>query len=228
MHLIMFDLDGTLVDSTNIDSECYLQALVDVFGFDLDKIDRDWGNYPHITDAGILQTLCQTELGRNPTPMEIQAYQQRFLDLLNIAVSNQPLQEIIGAKSILEHLNYTPNYAIAIATGAWKKTAEFKLQQTELDKIIIPIACSDDDRSRVGIMKCAYQRSIELYQQSKFETVTYIGDGVWDGVASQHLAYHFIGIGSGDRVGDLFATGARYVFPNYHNLTEIMSRIEQL
>jgi phosphoglycolate phosphatase-like HAD superfamily hydrolase len=63
----MFDLDGTLVDSTNVDSACYLQALVDIFGFDLDLIDRDWGNYPHVTDSGILQTLCQTELGRNPT-----------------------------------------------------------------------------------------------------------------------------------------------------------------
>jgi phosphoglycolate phosphatase-like HAD superfamily hydrolase len=224
----MFDLDGTLVDSTNIDSECYLQALVDVFGFDLDKIDRDWGNYPHITDAGILQTLCQTELDRHPTALEIQAYQQRFLDLLNIAVSSQPLQEISGAKNILHHLDCAPNYAIAIATGAWKKTADFKLQQTGLDGIIIPMACSDDDRSRVGIMKCAYQRSIELYQQSAFETVTYIGDGIWDGVASQHLAYHFIGIGSGDRVGNLLATGARHVFPNYHNLNQIMSRIEQL
>ncbi len=62
----MFDLDGTLVDSCAIDADCYLQALVDVFGFDLETIDRDWANYPHITDAGILQTLCQTELGRNP------------------------------------------------------------------------------------------------------------------------------------------------------------------
>ncbi len=35
MHLIMFDLDGTLVDSTNIDLGCYLQALVNVFWFDL-------------------------------------------------------------------------------------------------------------------------------------------------------------------------------------------------
>lgn len=114
----MFDLDGTLVDSTNIDSECYLQALVDVFEFDLDKIDRNWGNYPHITDAGILQTLCQTELSRNPTLLEIKAYQQRFLNLLNIAVSNQPLQEILGATNILHYLENAPNYAIAIATGA--------------------------------------------------------------------------------------------------------------
>jgi beta-phosphoglucomutase-like phosphatase (HAD superfamily) len=41
MHLIMFDLDGTLVDSNAIDSQCYLQALVDVFSFDLDRIDRN-------------------------------------------------------------------------------------------------------------------------------------------------------------------------------------------
>jgi phosphoglycolate phosphatase-like HAD superfamily hydrolase len=76
-------------------------------------------------------------------------------------------------------------------------------------------------------MKCAYQRSIEFYQQPQFESVTYIGDGIWDAVASQQLNYHFIGIGSGDRMGDLLATGARHVFPNYHNLSEIMSKIEQ-
>jgi phosphoglycolate phosphatase-like HAD superfamily hydrolase len=223
MHLIMFDLDGTLVDSTNIDSECYLQALVDVFGFDLDRIDRNWSNYPHVTDAGILQTLCQTELGRDPTRAELSYYQQRFLDLLIIAVKKQPLQPIFGAKEILDRLNAEPNYAIALATGAWEQTAQFKLQQAGLDNIILPRACSDDAYARVEIMKCAYQRSIEFYQQSQFETVTYVGDGIWDGVASKHLDYHFVGIGTGKRVADLFATGAKYVFPHYQNLAEIMS-----
>ena len=223
MHLIMFDLDGTLVVSKNIDSHCYLQALVDVFGFDLDRIDRNWGNYPHITDAGILQILCQTELGRDPTIAEVSYYQQRFLDLLIIAVSKQPLQPIFGAKEILDKLSIEPNYAIALATGAWEQTAQFKLQQTGLDKIILPKAYSDDAYARVEIMKCAYQRSIEFYQQPQFETVTYVGDGVWDGVASRQLDYHFVGIGTGDRVKDLLATGAKYVFPHYQNLAEIMS-----
>jgi phosphoglycolate phosphatase-like HAD superfamily hydrolase len=223
MHLIMFDLDGTLVDSTTIDSECYLQALVDVFGFDLDRIDRNWSNYPHVTDAGILQTLCQTELGRDPTRAELSYYQQRFLDLLIIAVKKQPLQPIFGAKEILDRLNAEPNYAIALATGAWEQTAQFKLQQAGLDNLILPRACSDDAYARVEIMKCAYQRSIEFYQQSQFETVTYVGDGIWDGVASKHLDYHFVGIGTGKRVADLFATGAKYVFPHYQNLAEIMS-----
>jgi phosphoglycolate phosphatase-like HAD superfamily hydrolase len=225
MHLIMFDLDGTLVDSTSVDSGCYLQALFDVFGFDLDQIDRDWGNYPHITDAGILQTLCQTELGRNPTVIEISHYQQRFLELLNTAISHQPLQEICGAKQLLHQLELAPNYAISLATGGWRKTAEFKLQQAGLDRVLLPMACSDDAYARVEIMKCAYQRSIKLYQQPEFESVTYIGDGVWDGVASAHLEYQFIGIGRGDRATDLFATGAKYVFPNYQDLELIMTSL---
>jgi phosphoglycolate phosphatase-like HAD superfamily hydrolase len=228
MHLIMFDLDGTLVDSNAIDSQCYLQALVDVFGFDLDKIDRDWGNYPHVTDAGILHTLCQVELGRAPTAVEIGDYQSRFLELLVLAVSKHSLQSIAGAREILECLRIDDNYAIALATGAWQQTAAYKLQQTGLDGLISPIACSDDARTRVEIMKCADRRSLDFYQQSQFKTVTYVGDGIWDGVASKHLNYHFIGIGSEKRATDLLATGARFVFPDYQNLDEIMSAISML
>jgi phosphoglycolate phosphatase-like HAD superfamily hydrolase len=225
MHLIMFDLDGTLVDSNIIDSGCYLQALVDVFDFDLNRIDCDWSNYPHITDAGILQTLCQTELGRDPTANELKYYQKRFLELLALAVREQPLQSIDGAREILDRLSIDPNYAIALATGSWSQTARYKLQQAGLDGIISPMACSDDAHARVEIMKCAYQRSLEFYQRSHFKTVTYVGDGVWDGVASKHLNYHFVGIGTGDRIADLIATGAKYVFPHYRNLAEIMSLI---
>ena len=225
MHLIMFDLDGTLVNINTVDSGCYLQALVDVFGFDLAKIDRNWGSYPHVTDAGILQTLCQTELGRNPNSIEIHDYQQRFLELLKLACAQRSLRSIAGASEILDTLNTDPNFAIAIATGGWHQTARYKLQQAGLDRIILPMACSDDAHARVEIMQYAHRRSLDFYQQSQFTTITYIGDGVWDGMASKHLEYNFVGIGKGDRITDLLATGAKGVFPHYQNLAEIMSLI---
>ena len=225
MHLIMFDLDGTLVDSSAIDSECYLQALVEVFGFDLEKINRDWASYPHVTDAGILTTLCEIEMGRYPTPAEVRQYQARFLDLLGVAVSERPLQSIAGAREILHHLTNDPDYAIALATGAWGTTARFKLELTGLDELISTTACADDAYARVEIMQCAYNRSLLTYQQPQFESITYIGDGVWDGMASKHLDYHFIGIGTGDRASALLATGAKCVFPHYQDLAEIMSAI---
>jgi phosphoglycolate phosphatase-like HAD superfamily hydrolase len=219
----MFDLDGTLVDSTTIDSECYLQALVDVFRFDLDRIDDDWANYPHVTDAGILQTLCQAELGRDPYPGEISHYQRRFLELFEIATIDRPLQQISGAREILHQLNADANYAIALATGAWRQTAQFKLDRADLDGIISSIACSDDAHARVEIMQCAYHRAILFYQQSQFDAVIYVGDGVWDGIAARNLDYQFVGIGMGDRAIDLLAIGAQHVFPDYRDITEIMS-----
>jgi phosphoglycolate phosphatase-like HAD superfamily hydrolase len=229
MHLVMFDLDGTLVDSNAIDSNCYLQALVDVFGFDLDRINRDWSNYPHITDAGILRTLCQTELGREPTIIERQHYQQRFLALLTIAVGDQPLQEILGARDILQHLSADPNYAIALATGSWGRTAQFKLHQTNLTGLISPTASADDSYTRVEIMQCAHQRATACYGRSQFTKITYIGDGVWDGIASGQLDYQFIGIGTDNELRQqasaLLAHGATAVFPNYQNLAAIMSML---
>jgi phosphoglycolate phosphatase-like HAD superfamily hydrolase len=217
MHLIMFDLDGTLVDSNAIDSECYLQALVEVFGFDLARIDRNWANYPHVTDAGILHTLCHKELDRKPDLTEIGSYRQRFLELLELAISDRPL----------ERLNADANYAIALATGAWQQTASFKLERAGLAGIISAIACSDDAHARVEIMQCAYDRALLTSRQSEFETVTYIGDGIWDGIASQKLDYQFIGIGTGDRAAVLHATGAKCVFPDYQEVDKFMAKLHQ-
>lgn len=221
----MFDLDGTLVDSNAIDSECYLQALVDVFGFDLDKIDRNWANYPHVTDAGILHSLCHKELERQPHPIELSSYRQRFLELLEVAICDRPLQQIAGARNILERLNADANYAIALATGAWQQTALFKLERAGLAGIISPIACSDDAHARVEIMQCACDRACLVYDRSGFETVTYIGDGIWDGIASRTLDYQFIGIGTGDRAAALLDTGAKCVFPDYRDVDKFMAKL---
>jgi phosphoglycolate phosphatase-like HAD superfamily hydrolase len=225
MHLIMFDLDGTLVDSIAMDSECYLQALVDIFGFDLNKIDRNWANYPHVTDAGILHTLCHKELDRQPHPIEIINYRQRFLELLELAICDRPLQQIAGARNILERLNADANYAIALATGAWQQTALFKLDRAGLGEIILPIACSDDAHARVEIMQCACDRAHTFYCQSEFEMVTYIGDGMWDGIASRNLDYQFIGIGTGDRAAALLDTGAKCVFSDYREVDKFIAKL---
>jgi hypothetical protein len=51
MHLVMFDIDGTLVDSNGFDGELYAPAMREVTGAD---VDRCWQSYRHVTDGGIL------------------------------------------------------------------------------------------------------------------------------------------------------------------------------
>ena len=35
VHLVMFDIDGTLVDSNDFDSECYYEAIQDVLNIQI-------------------------------------------------------------------------------------------------------------------------------------------------------------------------------------------------
>ena len=54
MHLVMFDIDGTLIESYDIDEQCFLAAIDEVLGI---QIDSRWERYPHVTDAGILDEI---------------------------------------------------------------------------------------------------------------------------------------------------------------------------
>jgi hypothetical protein len=60
--------------------------------------------------VGILHTLCHKELNRKPEIAELSSYRQRFLELLELTVGDRPLQQIAGARNILEHLNAEANY----------------------------------------------------------------------------------------------------------------------
>ena len=54
MHLVVFDVDGTLVDSSEINGRLYREAVETELGI---KVDDDWSRYRHVTDSGILNEI---------------------------------------------------------------------------------------------------------------------------------------------------------------------------
>lgn len=56
MHLVLFDIDGTLVESCDFDTTCFQAAIKDVLGV---SIDPDWSRYRHVTDSGILSEVVE-------------------------------------------------------------------------------------------------------------------------------------------------------------------------
>ena len=51
---MMFDIDGTLVESYEIDSQCFIDAVKEVTGL---HVNPDWSKYQHVTDSGILNEI---------------------------------------------------------------------------------------------------------------------------------------------------------------------------
>src|SRR5947207_7087579 len=80
MDLAIFDVDGTLTRTTQLDGTCFVRAVAAVIG--AVPFSTDWRDYTHITDSGITAQIFRDQLGRAPHDQEMTDVQQRFMDLL--------------------------------------------------------------------------------------------------------------------------------------------------
>jgi phosphoglycolate phosphatase-like HAD superfamily hydrolase len=191
MHLVMFDIDGTLVDSAGFDAELYVEAVRSVLDV---EIGSDWSAYEHVSDSGILeQVLRDRQLGGETAELAARV-QQHFVDLVRDYLRRSPdtVREIAGAKRLVERLLELPNVRVGIATGGWEPTARLKLGHVGIDLRRVGFASSSDARARTEIMQLAALRAL---QGGTFERATYFGDGAWDLRASAALGYDFVAVG---------------------------------
>lgn len=191
MHLIMFDVDGTLVDSTGFDEECFLKAAEILFGV---EISSDWNSYEYATDIGILSEAIDRYKIPGDEITLVKKFRKIFLELISEYINVNPgsVQEINGAESFLKDLTERSNCRVAIATGGWEKTARLKLKAAGIDITGCAFASSSDHYSREEIMRKAESM---VYDGVPFESKIYFGDALWDKKACENINYRFILVG---------------------------------
>jgi phosphoglycolate phosphatase-like HAD superfamily hydrolase len=211
MHLVMFDIDGTLTETMKVDEECFVRSFKDVFDFA--DIDTDWSHYPHTTDSGIFHDVFTSRVGRSPTEQDISRFRQHFIQLLAAASSQSPFAPVAGANKLLSRLAQGGSHRVSLATGGWRDSARLKMASAGMCFDDHPTATADDALDRESIMALSKQRAAERYGES-FACTVYVGDEVWDARACRSVGVPFIGIGAGSRATRLSAEGAVRVFPD--------------
>jgi phosphoglycolate phosphatase-like HAD superfamily hydrolase len=222
LHLVVFDIDGTLTDTNVVDGDCYWRAVCEILG--LSGAQPDWSDFRHVTDTGIAAELCLHHLDREVTGAEIDAIGARLAALLEVALlSNDPVaHQIPGSAEVLSILGNSRQFAVALATGGLRLPAELKLRRAGLPFAGQPLASSSDAVSRPDILQIAAARAAKKYQ-TRFATFTYIGDGIWDVKAARALGWQFIGIGAGEQAERLRQAGAVIVIPDYRPAERFLS-----
>ncbi len=220
MNLILFDIDGTITNTTLIDYECFVQTFHDLFR--LDVSDMQWNDFEHVTDSGVTSEIFKKHLKRELSEEDEKAIKFYFFDLLNLR--KQEISEIPGAIKTLQRLSEMHHTDIAFATGGWKMTAIFKLGSIGYEIGNQIIATADDHFDRAQITLQAINQFRIKHNLRAFESITYIGDGLWDLKASRQLGINFIGIDY-LKTNELISAGAEFVIEDLLHTDKIIQWI---
>lgn len=191
--LIIFDIDGTLLNTVDAHQSALLQTL-ESFSFPL--INKNWGSYKHHTDSWILHELFLQNFNRYALPAEFQKFDILLHQFYVSNLLKYKISPIAGANDFLEIIyNNQKKYAFAFATGAMRLVACEKLNflNKKIDQIILSSA--SEYLTREEIVLNAIERSKQKFGDTKFRRVISIGDGVWDAKVAANLKLEFIGIG---------------------------------
>ncbi|GGC12260.1 haloacid dehalogenase [Marinobacterium zhoushanense] len=189
MHLVMFDIDGTLVESYDFDTECFQAAVKDVIGI---SVGPDWGRYRHVTDSGILSDIIEQSGLENDRERIFFDVKNQFVSRVEKYISCHDVSPIYGAFDFLSRLVKRQDVVLAFATGGWAESAKMKLDAAGIKLPGIALASSSDHYCRTEIMRVAEIRA----SKEDYDSKTYFGDGPWDQKASETLGYNFVSVGN--------------------------------
>jgi len=183
MNGVVFDIDGTLLDSTSVDGTLYIAAVEKVLG--KVRIRETWSQYEHVTDSGILDQILRDN-GLTRDPNVIATIKNAFVDGLRGHIKQcGPFKEIPGALAFVRGMTRS----FAYATGGWAASAVLKLESAGFPTLGVPLSSADDSPQRRAIMENA------LRQLGRCDTITYYGDGEWDRDAALSLGWRFVPVG---------------------------------
>jgi len=220
MHLVIFDIDGTLTHTSDVDAACFVRAVADVAG--LTGIGSHWTDYTQVTDAGILGQIFERQLGRLPSADESARVRRHFVSLLDAAFRAAPaaFAEVPGAGLAVRTLQAEGEWVLALASGAWRASALFKLKKAGIDAARLPGAFADDAPGRPDIVRIAATRARQHYGHSFTRTVC-VGDAVWDVRTAALLGLPFLGVALDRRAAALREHGASHVLPDFTDLDRV-------
>jgi len=221
-RLVVFDIDGTLTDTNDVDDECFRRAVADIFALAYASVD--WSNAPHITDSALARWLCQTNCRRDASDAELAGLTSHFVDLLRQELARAPasFSAIPGARGLFAELR-AAGWSVALATGGWLPSATLKLRAAGLLEPEIVLASASDALTRPEILMLACQRAAARYGQD-FERVVSVGDAPWDVRTAAALGHAFVGVGR--RAVALREAGARIVLSDFSDRGAVHRALE--
>ncbi|EDP98184.1 HAD hydrolase-like protein [Kordia algicida OT-1] len=206
-NLLVFDIDGTLLDSENIHQKGFVNALQKI---GVEFVNTNWESYTHLTDSFIAKENYERDVNCAFSKELLTRFEAEFLK----EIQNCNVTEIAGANAFLQKIIKETNYAVCFATGSMVLPAKLKLERAGIVYDQALLEASNDYFTREAIVNSAIAKAKNYFNVTHFKRIISLGDGIWDVKTAQNLGIEFIGIGAQNRE-KLAAQGAKHHYVNF-------------
>lgn len=217
MHLILFDIDGTLISGRGMGRKALIKTFVEAF----DKNPEDYPAWEKIHFAGSTDTYILGEMlkvfGIPKSAMDNRGDAFRTAYVRNLRESVAGTDEkrpCPGIPELLPRLEAHPDIVLGLLTGNWEVGARIKLEPFDLGRYF-PFGGFGDDGVERSVLAARARERAEAATGERFpaDRVLVIGDTLADVAAAKAHDFVMAGVATGwDTATALEEAGADAVF----------------
>lgn len=219
--IVLFDIDGTLLDMRGAGRRSFVRALESAFGW---RDEIAYVNFAGNTDLNVLQ-----QVARAHDHVLSEADRERFFRRLPVELKTLAAHaELIlypGVRALLEALSARDDVILGLVTGNIEACARIKLRQFDLDGHFVLGAFGDDHAERNEIARLALDRiRASLPAGAIVRKIALIGDTPSDVAAATSIGALSIAVATGRfDTAALRAAGADHALPSLSDTPHVLS-----
>jgi phosphoglycolate phosphatase len=210
LSLILFDVDGTLLDTGGAGARSWSWAFEHVF-----NVQADIGKHSNagMTDPVVARSTFTEVMDREPTPAELARLMSAYLSVLpDYVAASEGYRVLPGVVELLARLAKA-DILMGITSGALEAGAHAKLGRAKLNHYFLVGGYGSDSEDRVELTHCAIRRGERLLSRPlEGAEVAVVGDTPLDISAAQGVGVVSVGVATGRYdVAELKAANADHV-----------------
>lgn len=225
-RLVLWDIDGTLVDSAGLGRDAFMEAFERVTGAQPERLVPFAGR----TDMEIALDLLETA-GIDHSERLLGDFQRALAEAMaeRAGLVRQRGRSLPGVRDVLERLGAEPDVTQSLLTGNIEANAEVKLAAFGLDTLIdMEIgAYGSDHRRRGELVAVARRKALDLRGVAfQPREIVLVGDTPLDVAAAIEGGARAVGVATGPFEEDeLRHAGADAVLPDLSDLDAVLRAV---
>lgn len=222
-HLVLFDIDGTLLTSGGAGEKALRLALKDRFGRDDDLSGIEIAGK---TDSGIARRIFESH-NIDPSPENLSAFYDGYVEHLARELPLTAGRLLPGILDLLEALKARPHVALALLTGNLRRGANLKLTHYGVWNYFEFGAFADDHFDRNELGRFARGRALEAHGvEIPADRVFVIGDTPHDIDCGRAFGAKTVAVATGNFSREMLAAHKpEFLFDDLSNAESVIATL---